>query len=670
LCAADWVFSAESDLTEEISMLPASKILVVDDEPRMCDSLKLLLNNSGYEEVQVSNNGHEAIECLAKNAFDLVFLDIVLPDMDGFQVMDYINQQHPDTMVIIITGHVSMQTALRALRRGAYDYIKKPFEPEELLTKGKNAIKQKMLTYENRSINGKLELSEKRYRYLIQNSPDIIYTLDNKDNFTFISDVVEHLTGFKAKQLIGKYYTTIIHEKDLEKANWFFNERRTDERVSHGELRIKVCNGGNRFELCEVKYLTMELKSTGMYDRPTTEASKHLGAYGILRDITDRKRLEAQLQHAQRLESLGTLSGGIAHDFNNLLMAIQGNISLMLLDVDSSHPSYQKLKNIETYVQRGANLTKQLLGFAREGKYEVKPTDLNKVIKNQNRMFGYTQKQINIHTKYEENLWTVEVDQKQMEQVLLNLYINASQAMAVGGDLYVRTENFIIDENYIKRYHARSGRYVRISVTDTGIGMNKATQQRIFDPFFTTKEIGKGTGLGLASVYGIIKNHEGFVTVSSKEGEGSTFIIYLPASEKEIIEGEGSVKDIKNSRTVLLIDDEDMIVEVGREILGILGYKVLTARSGEKGIEVYQQNRDQIDVVILDMVMPSMGGTETYNRIKEIDPDVKFLLSSGYSVDKEASKILNGGRNGFIQKPFTINQLSEKMRKILDQKPA
>ncbi|MCD6197059.1 MAG: response regulator [Deltaproteobacteria bacterium] len=656
-------------------MLSASKILVVDDEPRMCDSLKLLLNNSGYEEVQTSNNGHEAIKCMAKNAFDLVFLDLVLPDMDGFQIMDYINQQHADTMVIIITGHASMQTALKALRRGAYDYIKKPFEPEELLTKGKNAINQKMLTCENRSINGKLDLSEKRYRYLIQNSPDIIYTLDNKGNFTFISDVVEHLTEFKAKQLIGKHYTTIIYEKDLEKANWFFNERRTDERVSHGELRIKICNENNRFGPCEVKYLTMELKSTGMYNKPTTEEdSKYLGAYGILRDITDRKRLEAQLQSAQRLESLGTLSGGIAHDFNNLLMAIQGNTSLMLLDVDSSHPSYEKLKNIETYVQRGANLTKQLLGFARGGKYEVKPTDLNKVIKKQNRLFGYTQKQINIHTTYEENLWTVEVDQKQMEQVLLNLYINASQAMAVGGDLYVRTENFIIDKDYIKHYHARAGRYVRISVTDTGIGMNKATQQKIFDPFFTTKEIGRGTGLGLASVYGIIKNHEGFITVSSKEGEGSTFIIYLPASEKKIIEeegkGEGSVKDIKKSRTVLLIDDEDMIVEVGREILGILGYKVLTARSGEKGIEIYQQNKDQIDVIILDMVMPSMGGTETYNRIKKIDPDVKFLLSSGYSVDKEASKILNGSRNGFIQKPFTINQLSENMRKILDQKPA
>ena len=263
---------------------------------------------------------------------------------------------------------------------------------------------------------------------------------------------------------------------------------------------------------------------------------------------------------------------------------------------------------------------------------------------------------------------TEEVDQKQMEQILLNLYINALQAMLGGGDLYIRTENLIINEDYTKHHHARAGRYVKISVTDTGIGMNKVTQQRIFDPFFTTKEIGKGTGLGLASVYGIIKNHEGFITVSSKEGEGSTFIIYLPASEKEIIEGKGSgsVKDIKNSRTVLLIDDEDMIVEVGKEILGILSYKVVTAGSGEKGIEVYQQNRDQIDIVILDMVMPSMGGTETYNRIKEINPDAKFLLSSGYSIDKEASEILNGGRNGFIQKPFSINQLSKKIEEILD----
>jgi two-component system, cell cycle sensor histidine kinase and response regulator CckA len=264
----------------------------------------------------------------------------------------------------------------------------------------------------------------------------------------------------------------------------------------------------------------------------------------------------------------------------------------------------------------------------------------------------------------------VEVDQKQMELVLLNLYINASQAMPKGGDLYIRTENLIIDEDSGHHHNVPPGKYVKISVTDTGIGMNEATQQRIFDPFFTTKDIGKGTGLGLACVYGIIKNHEGFITVDSKENEGSTFSIYLPASEKKIINGLELVKNNKNSPTVLLIDDEHMIVEVGREILGILGYNVLTAGSGEKGIEVYRQNKEQIQIIILDMVMPSMGGAETYYRIKEINPDIRFLLSSGYSVDKEASKILDGGRNGFIQKPFTIDQLSEKIEKIFDPVPA
>jgi len=645
----------------------SDKILVIDDEARMCDSLKLLLKNSGFE-VQTSNSGHEAMEYLGKNTFDLVFLDLVMPDMDGFQVMDYINRQHPDTMVIIITGYASMESALKALRNGAYDYIRKPFEPEELLTRAKNALDQKKLRHEVHSINGKLVLSEDRYRYLVQNSPDIIYTLDEEGNFTFISDAVEHLTGFKAEQLIGKHCTTIIYEEDLKKAEWFFNERRTGKRASHGvELKIKVCDSSVRFEHCEVNYLIMELKSTGMYDRPVTEdGKKYLGTYGILRDITGRKRLEAQLQHAQRMESLGTLSGGIAHDFNNLLMAIQGNASLMLLDVDSSHPYYQRLKNIEEYVQRGADLTKQLLGFARGGKYEVKATDLNEVIKSQNRMFGRTQKQINIHGKYERNLWTVEADQKQMEQVLLNLYINASQAMPGGGDLYIQTENIIINEDYIERYHARAGRYVKISVTDTGVGMSEAIQRRIFDPFFTTKEIGKGTGLGLASVYGIIKNHEGFITVSSKEGAGSTFVIYLPAYEKEVIEGEGSVKDTKKFQTVLLIDDEDIIIDVGEEVLKILGYEVLVARGGKEGIEAYRQNRDRIDIVILDMVMPDMGGIETYNRIKEINPDAKFLLSSGYSIDEGISNILEDSQNGFIQKPFNIDQLAAKIKGILD----
>jgi len=387
---------------------------------------------------------------------------------------------------------------------------------------------------------------------------------------------------------------------------------------------------------------------------------------GVVEDITERKRMESQLQQAQKMESLGTLAGGIAHDFNNLLMGIQGRTSLILMDNDSSHPHFEHLKGIEDYIKSAADLTNQLLGFARGGKYEVKPTDLNRFIKRENEMFGRTRKEINIQEQFEKNLWITDVDQGQIEQVILNVYVNACQAMPGGGNLYVRTENIIIDQNYIKPYQVEPGRYVKISITDTGVGMDKETQRRIFDPFFTTKEMGRGTGLGLATAYGIIKNHHGFINVYSEKGKGTTFNIYLPASEKTAVKPkEPYVEWLIGTETILLIDDEDMILDVGRGIIENLGYEVLIAKSGKEAVETYKKNMDTIDMVILDMIMPEMSGGETFDRLKEINPDIKALLSSGYSIDGQATEILDRGCNGFIQKPFNIAKLSKKLREIL-----
>ena len=383
----------------------------------------------------------------------------------------------------------------------------------------------------------------------------------------------------------------------------------------------------------------------------------------------EKLKLETQLQQAQKMEAVGTLAGGIAHDFNNLLMAIQGRTSIMLMKKDSSHPDIRHLKGIEDNVESAADLTRQLLGFARGGKYEVKPTDLNELVKKQNRMFGRTKKQISIRGKYEKDLWSVEVDQGQIDQVLLNLYVNAWQAMPAGGDLYLETENVALDENYVKPFSVETGRYVKISVTDTGVGMDRAIQKKIFDPFFTTKEMGRGTGLGLASAYGIIKNHSGFINVYSEKGHGTTFNIYLPASEKEIMEDKKSAGDtLKGTETVLFVDDEDMIIEVAGELFEQLGYKVLTAGSGKEAIEIYEKNKEQIDIVLLDMIMPDMSGSDTYDSLKEINPDINVLLSSGYSINGQATEIIDRGCSGFIQKPFKMKELSQKLREVLDKK--
>ncbi len=278
-------------------------------------------------------------------------------------------------------------------------------------------------------------------------------------------------------------------------------------------------------------------------------------------------------------------------------------------------------------------------------------------------------KEIKIETEYQKDIWTVEVDQGQIEQVLLNLYVNAWQAMPGGGEVYLQSENVILEEEYVKPHQLDSGNYVKISVRDTGVGMDEATQERIFEPFFTTKEMGRGTGLGLASAYGIVKNHGGIIDVQSEKDHGTTFNIYLPAYEKEPLEEVEMVGELfKGSETVLLVDDEDMIIDIGKRMMDALGYEIMIAKSGEEAIKIFQTNKDSIDMIILDMIMPGMGGGETYDILKGINPNIKILLSSGYSIDGQATEILKRGCDGFIQKPFDIKNLSEKLRVILDKK--
>jgi two-component system cell cycle sensor histidine kinase/response regulator CckA len=397
---------------------------------------------------------------------------------------------------------------------------------------------------------------------------------------------------------------------------------------------------------------------------------------GFFTDITERKhtekekkKLQAQVHHAQRLECIGILAGGIAHDFNNLLMGIQGNVSLMLMGMDSTNPYYRRLRNIEKQVQSGARLASQLLGYARKGRYEVKPVDLNQLAEATSATFGRTRKDIRIRREFAEDLSAIEADRGQMEQVLLNLFVNAGDAMPGGGDLILKTMNTTHNDMKRKLYDPKPGNYVLLTVTDTGIGMDKKTMERIFDPFFTTKEMGRGTGLGLASAYGIIEGHGGYIDVESKKGQGTTFNIYLPASEKDVQKADKTVEEtIEGIGKVLLVDDEPVILDVGRDLLEAIGYHVLTAQDGKEAIEVYKKNRGNIDFVLLDMVMPGMGGGEAYARMKEINPDIKVLLSSGFSIDGQATEILDLGCDGFIQKPFNINELSAKIREILKKK--
>ena len=500
-----------------------------------------------------------------------------------------------------------------------------------------------------------LQESQEKYRLLFENANDAIFIAQD-GVIKFPNHRVSELVGYSAEELAQKPFADILHPADRDMVMIRHQKRLAGDQDIPGAYSHRVVNKVGETLLVELRSVQITWEG-----RPAT--------LNFMRDITRQKKMESQLQQAQRMESIGRLAGGIAHDFNNLLMGIQGSASLLLSEIDDNHPHYERLNNIEKYVNNGSELTKQLLGFARGGKYEVEPTDLNPLIEKSVRIFGRTRKEIQIHKKFQKEIWIVAIDKSQIEQVLLNLYVNAWQAMPGGGDLYIQTENVILDDDDVKPRGVKSGRFVKISITDTGIGMDTLTQQRIFDPFFTTKEKDRGTGLGLASAYGIINNHGGIIRVYSEQGEGTTFSIYLPVTEKPISRQHRQEKELlRGSGIILLVDDEEMILEIGKDLIEKLGYQVITALNGNKALEIYQKDQNKIDMVILDMIMPDMSGGETYSLLKEINPSVKTLLSSGYSINGKAQVILNDGHSGFIQKPFNLTDLSHKIRKILGRK--
>ncbi|MDJ0783566.1 MAG: response regulator [Desulfosarcinaceae bacterium] len=414
------------------------------------------------------------------------------------------------------------------------------------------------------------------------------------------------------------------------------------------------------------------------YDRAVAWVDGRIVRLQIATDITTNKHLEEkrqqaeqQLQQAQKLEAIGTLAGGIAHDFNNLMMGMMGNVNLVMYELDPEHAHYKKLERIEQQIESGSKLTRQLLGYARKGTYEIRPLDINALVSECTETFGRTRKQIRIHLSLEKKLWGTRADWTQVEQVLLNLFINASDAMPDGGDLYLRTANCLHTQITGRPFRPKPGPYIAIKVTDTGVGMPPEVRERIFDPFFTTKEMGRGTGLGLASAYGIIKGHGGYIDVSSTPGKGTAFTLYLPAVDAVDTKTKAAKKQLLHhgEGTILLVDDEDVVLNVGHQMLDKLGYTVLPARSGGDALQLFAQHKSSLDLVILDMVMPDMNGGDVFDKLHDMQPDVPILLASGYSLEGKAEEILERGCRGFIQKPFSITTLGETVSAIL-QDPA
>ncbi len=415
----------------------------------------------------------------------------------------------------------------------------------------------------------------------------------------------------------------------------------------------------------------------GVADSPTDYSTQDVEAAAYLADvgweIAERKRaereraeLQAQLLQAHKMEAIGTLAGGIAHDFNNILAGLLGGLALLELEQRDRGVASADIREMKALVERGAELTQRLLGFARRGKYDVRPLDLARVVEKTSAIFGRTRRDIVLQLDVAADCRAVLMDHAQLEQVLLNLLVNAGQAMPEGGQVHLDANNAELDADATAPFGAAPGSYVKLAVRDTGVGMDAATRTRIFEPFFTTKPHGHGTGLGLASVYGILKSHGGFIVVESEPNTGTTFTLFLPATDlRPTVERLSQPPLQQGTGKILVVDDEELIVKVCARLLTKMGYTALTATSGREALEQMAQHRGEISLVMLDMVMPGMSGSQTYDALQDVAPGVKVLLCSGHSVEGQAQELLARGCNGFLQKPFDAATLSAKLRELL-----
>ncbi|MCX7635179.1 MAG: PAS domain S-box protein, partial [Syntrophales bacterium] len=513
---------------------------------------------------------------------------------------------------------------------------------------------------QSRRAEDALRKSEERYRRVVENAT-LSITVVKDWHFVYVNPRVMEVTGYTYDELMAIPIPKIVHPDDLPMiADIHQRLLRGEEVPPTYTARIIHKDGSLLWGEFSGVLIPWEGEQATMV---------------FIRNVTVEKQLEEQLLLAQKREAVGTLAGGIAHDFNNILMGIQGYISLILLDLPPHHAHYERIKNIEKLVQSGANLTKQLLGFARGGKYDVKTTDLNEFIAHNLELFSRTHRDIATHTHLEEGLWPVEVDRSQIEQVLLNLFINAWQAMPGGGDLYVETHNCQLDKVHTAAYQLPPGRYVRVSIRDTGIGMDENTRRRVFDPFFTTKGMGRGTGLGLASAYGIIANHGGTITVESEEGKGSVFHILLPAAQKKPHQEREEAHPTPaipwgKKETILIVDDEKNNIDVIGAMLGKIGYRTVGATSGQEAVDYYRQHCQAVDLVLLDATMPGMSGSKTLEALKEINPQVRVILASGHNIQEIARSVTDPSVRAYIQKPFRIQDLANKVREALAAAPS
>lgn len=631
-------------------------IMIVDDDQAMTDNLQDILGDEGYH-LLPANTCAQALDLAARHAPQVALLDLKLPDDSGINLLNQLKRVSPDCICALMTAFADVDSAVKALEMGAFHYLQKPVRPVELINLLKRVFETIEIREEKRLAEERLKESERRFRTIVESAQDAIFLKDAQLRYTLVNPMMERIYAIQAEDFIGR------SDEELFGAKVAARTSETESRVLQGEI----------VEQEDIRWVAQALKTFHSIKVPLADSSgKITGLCGFARDLTITKQLEAQLLQAQKMEAIGTLAGGISHDFNNLLQAIMGYAQILLMERDSNDPDAVKLREIEKAAQRATDLTKQLLAFGRKVEIKSRPVDVNQVIKQVEKLLKRTiPKMIDIELRLTDPILTVNADPIQLEQVLLNIGVNARDAMPDGGRLIIETANVTPDETF-RKVNLIEGATdcVLLAVTDTGQGMSAEVMEHLFEPFFTTKQIGKGTGLGLAMAYGIIKNHGGHIACQSTPGTGTTFLIHLPAitatAEQDADPAEEPIQT-GQGETILVVDDEFFLRDLAKDMLSANGYYVLTAGSGEEALQVYRQDGDKISLVLLDLIMPGMGGKNCLTEILKINPQIKVMISSGFTMDEPGQDPVLIQAKGFIQKPYNFRMMLQRLREVITE---
>jgi two-component system, cell cycle sensor histidine kinase and response regulator CckA len=640
------------------------RILHLEDNPFDAEivSATLAADHITCDLVRVETRD-QFVTAIERECFDLILADCTLPSFDGMTALTLARESCPETPFIFISGWLGEEVAIETLKSGATDYVLKN-RMSRLCPSVRRALQEVEQKKERRRAEEELQNSQRFAQQIADASPNLLYLYDlNTHRNVYVNSTINKITQYSVEEIQGgdlPFLESLLHPDDKEYVHEQIRQWKNlrDEEITEMEFRLKRADNDWRW-----------LHSSHTVFSRAPEG-KPLLILGSAQDITERKRLEEQLHHAQKMESIGTLAGGIAHDFNNLLTAIIGNAQLGLAHMTDDNPVKERLIEIEKAGKRAGELTRQLLVFSRRQKIERRLININDTIgdflKMLHRIIG---EDVEVRFLTDASLPMVLIDPGQIEQVIMNLAVNARDAMAGGGLLIIEIHTVTLDEAYCQEHAFVSpGQYVQIVLSDTGSGIDAETQQRIFEPFFTTKGVGKGTGLGLATVYGIVKQHDGFIQVYSEVGHGTTFKIYLPVSTEGVEEelSEAPARPVGGRETILVVEDEAGLRRLAKQILSGLGYTVLTAEDGERAMEVYKATQEQIDLLLVDVIMPRMGGREVYERLQEMGSTTPIIFMTGYSTEMFQSNFIGDKGAALIQKPYTVSSLGQKVRQVLN----